>query len=583
MKVAELPPADASDPKMLLLFVQFYWALLRDRHGEDATKILNKERGERGYVYLLNNPKQTSRIEDDAFQSGFNKVPGSIPRNLKFRKTDNAEKDVPGCPEREGESSSQTCPPSLDSTSLSETRQIGFNPSTTPLPPDSQNTNDLPEPRKRRQTSPDIPRKKHRRTNEATSDASKLGDDNNLKPQSQAWSISEWKEDALSLSCPPVASFTSESTRFEPNETVLSLPANAPVPNIHDFQKDVETRPAQGEQKSYSNFGATKKAPALAPRPKDATRHRKQYETTSNPKKRRASSSDGHRRERREFPVDQEVTVPITDQPDLVKRKGGRPPKLKEEQEGSASTMQLAPRQKNRPLKSKLLSLPQAQSNAGTVVPSSGQNVDMTQETSFISFSPAHTHKRQGVPIDQGDSVPIIVPPDLVKKKPGRPPKVKEGQEGSASVQLTPRKKKDRLLKSKLSLSQAQLNAGTAVSLFGQIVDMTQQTSITSCTSFPLAQSHAVSGLQETVEKLSRHDDVPPSVLDRGMKKIIINHPENWLSTQEHGLVDEDFILDCEAPAATQMEDRPSDIFPTQKPPLCVNPPIWAQVRDDTL
>ena len=569
MKVAELPPADASDPKMLLLFVQFYWALLRDRHGEDATKILNKERGERGYVYLLNNPKQTSRIEDDAFQSGFNKVPGSIPRNLKFRKTDNAEKDVPGCPEREGESSSQTCPPSLDSTSLSETRQIGFNPSTTPLPPDSQNTNDLPEPRKRRQTSPDIPRKKHRRTNEATSDASKLGDDNDLIPQSQSWSHSECKEDTLSLSCPPVASSTSESTKFELHGMALSFPSNAPVPNIHDPQRGLEAHPAQGKQKSRS-FRATKKTPVMAPLPKDATLQCKQHGTTGNPKKRRASSSEGHQRKRREVPVDQEDSVPITVQADLVKRKKGRPLKLKEGQEGSASNMPFVSRKKkDRLLESKVLSLPRAQLNAGTVVPFSGQNVNMTQEISITS----RTHffsaqlKRQEVPVDQESSIS----PDLVGKKGGRSPKVKEGQEGSASMtaQLATKKAKDRPLKSQvLSLSQAQLNAGTVVPFLKENVDMKQETSITSCIPFsPTRSSHGVSGL----------------ILDRGTKEEIINHSENWWSTQEHGLVEDDSTLDCEAPAATQMEDHPTDIFPTQKPPLCVNPPIWAQVRDNTL
>ena len=474
---------DVSEPELKRLFVQFYWALFCDY--EFAVRILNKERSKRGHGYMLGrvtlrcdtlvssadstkqvHPKQ---IGDDTFRPPFQKVPGSIPHGLKFKKY---PKDVPGYPEREGKSSSQTCPPSLDPTSLSETCQFKFYPSTLPLRPDSQNTSDLSKPRKRRQTGPDTPRKKHRRINEATSDASKLGDDNNLIPQSQAWSHSDYKEGILSLSCPPVTCSTSESTRFELLEKVSSLPSNAPVPNIHDPQRGVEAHPAQGKQKSRS-LGATK-TPVMVPRPKDATLQRKQHGTTSNPKKRRASSSEGHQRKRREVPVDQEDSVPITVQPDLVKRKRGRPPKLKEGQEGSASNMPFASR-----------------------------------------------------------------------------------------------KKKDRLLESKvLSLSQAQLNAGTLVPYSGENVDMTQETSITSCIPFSPAQSsHAVSGL----------------MLGRGTKEEIIIHSENWWSTQEHGLVEEDFTLDYEAPAATQMEYRPTDIFPTQKPPLCVNPPIWAQVRDNAL
>ena len=493
----------------------------------------------------------------------------SLPRGLKFNKIPKA-KDVPGCPEREGEGSSQTYPPSLDPTELSVTREIEFNPSTLPLPPDPQNSSDLPNPRKR-ETSPDTPRKKHRGINEATSDASKLGDNNNHEPQFQAWSHFDRKEDAFSLGCPPVAAPTSEWTRIEHDETVLSLPSNAPVPKIHDPQRGVDAHPAQGKQKSR----ATKKTSVLTPRPKDATRQPKQYGTTSNSKKKLASSSEGHQRKRQEVPVDQEDSVPIV-QPDLAKKKRGRPPKVGEEQEGSASiTVQPAPRmKKGRPLKS------EAQLNPWPVVPVSGQNVDMTQETSITScttFSPAQ-RKRQEVPMKQEDSVPIIVQPG--KKKRGRCPKVEKGQEGSASitVQPAPGREKNRPLK-----SQVQLNAGTVVPFPGQNVDMTQETSITPCIlSSPTQSSHAVSGLQETVEWLSCHDNVSRSI-DMDMKDEITNRSENWLCMQEHGCVEEDFILDCEAPAATQMDDRPTDIFPAQKPPLCVNPPIWAQVCDNAL
>jgi hypothetical protein len=364
---------------------------------------------------------------------------------------------MPDCPEQEGKSSSQTCSPlaSLDATVTlsSVTREIESKLSSAlPLPPDSRNTTsicDLPKKRKR-QTSPDTPPKKHWGINGATSDASKLGDNNFFVFQSKAFQFPRI-EDKTTIIVRPVASFTSESSRIEFDET---LPSNAPMPKVHwhDPQRGDEAHPAKGKQKSPSNFRATKKTSVLAPPPKDATRQPKQYETTSNPKKRRASNSEGHQR------------------------------------------------------------------------------------------------KRQEVPVDQEDSIPVIYQPDLAKKNRGRPPKVKEGQEGptSGSVQPARRKKK------------------------GQ-------------------SSHAVSGLQETVEGFSRLDHVPCSMLliimlDRSMKEDI-NRSENWLWPQKHVMVEEDFILEDQA--TTQLEDCPlataSDIIHTHKPPLCVNPPIWAQVRDNTL
>ena len=292
---------------------------------------------------------KADHVSDGALcgQPPLKKVPVRILRGLKFNKNLGAKKDVPDCPERQGKGYLQTCPP-LDPTSLSVTGEIELNSSASPLPPDSQNTTDLPKPRKR-QTSLDTPRKKHRGINEATTDASKLGDCNNLDSPAHCF-----RSVASSTS-----ESTSESTRIELDETLVSLPSNAPVPKIHDPQRDVEAHPALG------------------------------------------------------------------------------------------------------------------------------QNVDMTRK---------------------------------------------------------------------------------------------QETPITSCIPFfPAQSSYAVSGLQETVEGI-RHDHVQ-SMLNRGMEEEV-NLSEDWLGTQE---LEEDFILDCEDPAATEMEDRPINIFPTHKPPLCVNPPIWAQVCDNTL
>ena len=151
---------------MIGFFVQFYWTLSHDY--KNATRILQAERRRRGYIDFLEelstddltkqlHPKQTSQIGDYAFRSPSKKVPGSISRDIKFQKNSNARKDVPGRPEQEGKSSSQTCPPSLDPTSLSVTRQMEYNPSSLPLPPDSQDTTtirDLPKERKGRQINP---------------------------------------------------------------------------------------------------------------------------------------------------------------------------------------------------------------------------------------------------------------------------------------------------------------------------------------------------------------------------------------------------------------------------------------------
>ena len=417
-----------------------------------------------------------------------------IPHGLKFKRKPNAKKGAPDCSEGEGKSS-QTCPPSLDPTSLSVTRENQIKSSVLPSPPDSQDTTDLSKPRKR-QTSPDTPRKKHRGINEATSDASKLGENNNLEPHSRECHF-EWKEaNKLTMVCRPVASSTSESTKIELVETVLFFPSDPPVSEIHDPQRRVEAHPVQGKRKSRSNSRATKKTSVPTPRSKDAT-----LQTTSNPKKRHTSDSDGHQHKGEEVPVDQEDSVPVFVQPVLAKKKRGRPPKVREEQEGSASvTVQPAPR-----------------------------------------------------------------------KKRGQPQNVKEEQEGSASLsdQLAPRKKKDRPFK-----SEAQFNAGTVVPFSGRNVDMTRETLITSCIPPPAQSSHAVFGFQETLEGFSCDHW---SVVDRSTKEELFNWSCQW--TQEHVLA-EDFY--SEDPAATQMEDNSTNIVPNRRPQLSVNPPIWAQVCDNT-
>ncbi|KAF8813860.1 hypothetical protein BYT27DRAFT_7334882 [Phlegmacium glaucopus] len=186
-------------------------------------------------------------------------------------------------------------------------------------------------------------------------------------------------------------------------------------------------------------------------------------------------------------------------------------------------------------------------------------------------------HKRLEVAVDQEGSVPITVQPE-VKKRRGRPPKVKTlEQEASAPipVQHAPgKRKKSRPPKSEMpSSAQAQLNAETTIPLSGQNVEANQELSISTFIPLYPAYRHDVFGAQETVEELPR-----PS-LDRNMKDELINASENWLLAQEDGLVEEDFALDCVAPAA--MEGHPTDIFPTQKPLLDIKPPIWAQSRQE--
>ena len=212
----------ASDPGMLRLFVRFYWALSQSEDYNSAAAVLQKELRRRGFGYVLHptqpakwlgstaditklkiHPTQT-QIRDDAIdaktearvsqrEDTTDKVDlngalcgqsppkkAGIPPGLNFRKNPTPKKDVPGCSEQEEKSFSQTCPPSLDPTSLSVTRDpchIELNSSTLPLPPESQNRTtvcDLVKTGKRRQTSPDSRCVKHRKFNEATWNTSKL-------------------------------------------------------------------------------------------------------------------------------------------------------------------------------------------------------------------------------------------------------------------------------------------------------------------------------------------------------------------------------------------------------------------------
>lgn len=337
----------AEEPGIANLFVQFYWTLSRDF--DSAASILHKERRRRGYGYVLSNPTQRSeslasttdltklkayptqtgisQIKNDVIdetearpsqredisvnlvdhtssgasldQSRPKKVPDSVLHGLKFRKNLNAKKDMLDCPERDKKSFSQTCPSSLDPTSLSGPCQIELNSLTSPLPPESQNTTtvcDLPKTRKRRQTSSDDRRVKHQMSNEATSDTSQLCNvsntsisshlanmsikpDNqvttfevvdNLRPQSQALSRPEGKQDTLTLSCPPLASSSSQSTKFKFDKTAQPLPPNVPVPSIEGSRRGLEAHPAQDKRRSHSKRSVAKNTLALDRRQKEA-------------------------------------------------------------------------------------------------------------------------------------------------------------------------------------------------------------------------------------------------------------------------------------------------------------------------
>ena len=133
-----------------------------------------------------------------------------------------------------------------------------------------------------------------------------------------------------------------------------------------------------------------------------------------------------------------------------------------------------------------------------------------------------------------------------------------------------------------------------ALSLSEQNAEIKQETSISTCIPISPPQPPDLFGSQETGEGRSRHDRILQS-LDRNMREESINLPEILLLEQEHDLV-QDFALGCVDPTAMLAQeegltlDRVAaiknyliDTFPPQKPPLGVNPPIWAQVRDNTL
>jgi hypothetical protein len=809
----------AGEPGIAALFVQFYWTLSRDF--DAAAGILQRQRKRRGYGYVLSNPTQQreslasttdlttyptqtgiSQIKNDVIdetkarpsqredmsvnlvdrtlggasrgQSPPKKVPGSVPRGLKFSKNLNAKKDMPE--ERDKKSFSQTCPSSLDPTSLSGPYQVELNSLTSPLPPDSQNTTavcELPKTRKRRQTSPDSHCVKH----QTTSDTSKLCNvsntsisshlakmsikpDNqvtnfevvdNLKPQSQALSR---PGDTSTLSCPPPASSSSQSTKFKFDKTAQPLPPNAPVLSIEDsrrhmpkgnslhngtvngqsLDKRTESRdrvdgsqkklkppknpssnlqskkehlsqhcslsvgpsleraarygsskidtkfntsafssvmPAIHNSSDRGRYAATNRDPRPAKRTQgppqnnrivadekaidannkscnvpndrcqipDKTKKPGRYaglHFTKNPKpsegqgtapqipksvlpsssssdqcntsaicdpsnsrKRRSTSLDALEWENHAVPS-QEVFAEGPEQAIMTSPRETKRRKVVQEEimgePGKDESLVPADKpsrgkkgsrtNKQRPPKVEPLNgfMTQDETHPAMGLPAineilSHQLQDETSNPKRRRASSAEDrhHQRQEIPADQEDSVLLTVQPNPAKKRRGRPPKVKEYEQGSTSItmQLAPRKK----VRSKaLSSSQAQLNDGTVVPFSGQTVGMRQGTSISTCNSFtPAQQPGGVFWLQKNIEE--GHDHALRS-LDRDMKEELINLQENCWPAQEHNLTEENFTLDCEAPV---MDDHPTDILPAQKLPLCVNPPIWAQVRDNTL
>lgn len=182
------------------------------------------------------------------------------------------------------------------------------------------------------------------------------------------------------------------------------------------------------------------------------------------------------------------------------------------------------------------------------------------------SSSEDRQHKRQKVPVDQEGSVPTTIHPNSVKS---RPPKKSEQE--NPTVQLAKRER-DRPPKSKvLSSTQAWPDVGMVVSFSRQKVEIKQEASISAFIPLPPAQPH-------DLQELSRHGCIPQPMLDRNMKGLMNGNV--WLA-QDHGLTKEDLTLNCVVSAATQ-RDQLTDVFPTHKSPLDIQPPIWAQVCDNT-
>lgn len=533
-----------------------------------------------------------------------------IPPGLKFKKTPQVKKDV-GCPEQADESLSQSYPPSLDPTSeLSATRdpcQIELNSSTLPDPQNTAAVYDLHKTRKRRQTSPDARHLKHQKVNGSTSDTSNVsnafintqpannltkldiqapnfGAGDNLKPRFQASSHLQWKEDTLRPN--PFMAPKPEPTF---NKTTLSLLPNAPMLNMYDPQGDLEahlpgaTRMThlssdlwtRGEHLSQNcppaRYGPSKTDTRISALPPQLNLSVSPTIHAIAPNEVFVGRAEqaimtSHRKTKRKTVQEETMVVPVKDKTTAVpahNQSRGKKGMRKKKQ---------APAK----VESPDICMIQSETHPSTDLPPIYESLSHQPEQSKgkrASSLEYRQHKRQKV--DQEASVLITVQPGPVKKRRGRPPKVKPlQQEGSVStIQLPP---KSRPPKSK-SLAQAQSNAGKVIPLSGENVEIKQKPSISTCIPFPPAQHHDGFSSQETMEDLSHHDHIPRSTfIDRSIKEELINHSERLL-VQEHALV-EGATLDCVTSAA--MENHPAGMFPAQKPPLDTKPPIWAQVRD---
>ena len=537
-----------------------------------------------------------------------------IPPGLKFKKTPHVKKDVPGCPEQADESLSQSCPPSLDP-ELSATRdpcQIELNSSTLPDPQNTAAVYDLHKTRKRRQTSPDARHLKHQKVNGSTSNTSQLynvsnafintqlannlarfdiqapnfGAGDNLKLRFQASSHLQWKEDTLwpnsLMAAKPELTF---------NKTTLSLLPNPPMLNTYDPQGDLEAHLPDATRKTNLSSDLRTKGEHLSQNcpPARYGPSKTNTRTSALPPQLNLSVSPAihaiapnevsvgraeqaimtsHRKTKRKTVQEETMVVPVKDKTTAV------PAHNQSRGKKGMRTKKQAPVK----MESADISMIQSETHPSTDLPSISESLAHQPKQSKrkrASSLEDHQHKRQKV--DQEASVLITVQRDPVKKRRGRPPKVKPLQQGSVStIQLPLKNKTSRPPKSK-SLAQAQSNAEKVIPLSGKNVEIKQKPSTSTCIPFPPAQHHDGFGSQETMGDLSHHDHIPRSTLiDRSIKEELINRSERLLA-QEHALV-EGATLDCVTSAT--MENHPAGMFPAQKPPLDIKPPIWAQVRD---
>lgn len=584
---------NAKEPGISKLFVQFYWILSQDYH--HAAGILQHERKRRGYGSVLGIPRQRgastsltklkkvdtkpkpileNKADHDALrgQSPSKIVTArKIPTGLRFKKNG----DVSGCPEQGAKILSQSCPSPLQLASgLSEPqdRQIKLNSHTSS---DSQNV--LPTTRKRRQTSPDTRHVKHRQINGATSKLCDVSDasislqlaNTSTQPDNQVTNLGATDNLKSRFQAP---SRPEESSPSYPPASVI-LPPNAPVSHIYGRQRGLEAHPAQGGSIPLS-------------RPKDANpgvRHMSNDAISGQPYDKRTehrSRINGSRinLDSRKYP----------------RKIGTKTDNLPEGRGTSTSRIQV-PRSAlqsfsdqcdaspicDRPNSRKRHSSSLGEENHAVVL-KEVSNGSLKQATTTghretkrrkIIQMDGPVNNKPTVPAVQKDLIPISAQLFPVKWKRRRSPKVKQfEQEGSASITIQP-KGKGRHPKSKVpSLAQAQSNVGMADPLSEQNVEIKQDPS---SSTYSLAQLHGVLNLQKTVEEPRRHDHTHWPMLDCGMDEELIN---NWPFVQEDK---EPLNLDCEAPAATQMEGHSTDHLPTYKPPLGVKPPIWAQVRDN--